>query len=623
MVRPSASRKGWLTHVRGTGGPGRAVDTSCPAATDGPLFRRIAGPVRPPVVGCVSITSTRTGAGVERVAKGLTEANLRALAGTRSFERGTGYLDAVSGIEVGDDGATATVHGTERYEVELTLDGPRGLSGECDCPYGLEGNFCKHLVALGLSLLARSASLPKQRRAARDRARTLDAWLSDLSREELLELVRDRIAEDRAFRRRLELRVASSRGDLAWARSRIRELLDIGPFAQYGYVEYAAARAYADQAGQAASAIRELTGSGRAADAIPLAQEAIRLLAGAAENVDDSDGWLGQVGAALADAHHDACRAADLDPEELAHWLVEHALHDDGDFTDIDPLDYEDVLGEQGMTALRRHAVEAWRSNRTGWAEKYLMERLAKAGGDADMVIAVHAADLAPDGSTHLTIARELDTAGRPAEALEWAERGIRDSEEAADLDAALVDYLADRYTQADRLADAVALRRDHFDAHRTLPAYQQLRAAAQAADGWPPERERALALLRADAERRPGSHSVSVLVDALLDDKDTDAAWQAATETGAHDHQWRTLADHARPARPADALAVYLRLAEPLTRQTGNALYERLVGLLLNMRDCHRRLNTPDEFTAYVTDLRTAHRRKRNLMRLMDEHGL
>ncbi|MEU9848053.1 DUF6880 family protein [Streptomyces sp. NPDC047985] len=558
-----------------------------------------------------------------RVAKSLTEANLKALAGARSFERGAGYLDAVSGIEVGEVSATATVHGTERYEVELTLDGPRGLSGECDCPYGQEGNFCKHLVALGLSLLADRASLPKQRKAARSRAQTLDAWLSGLSREELLELVRDRIAEDRQFRRRLELRVASSRGDLAWARSRIRELLDIGPFTQYGYVEYADARAYADQAGQAASAIRELTGSGRGADAITLAGEAIRLLGRAAENVDDSDGWLGQVGAALADAHHDACRAVGPDPEELAHWLVQHVLHDDSDFTDIDPLDYEDVLGEQGMTALRRHAVEAWRANRTGWAQKYLMERLAKAGGDIDMVIAVRAADLAPDGSTHLVVARELDTAGRPAEALEWAERGVRDTEDAADLDAALVDYLADRYTQADRLPDALALRRAHFDAHRTLRAYQHLRAAARTADGWPAERERALALLRADAERQPGRHSGSALVDALLDDKDIDTAWQAATETGAHDRQWLALADHARPDRPSDALDVYLRLAEPLTRQTGNAIYEQLVGLLLSMRDCHRRLDTPDEFTAYVTALRTTQKRKRNLMRLMDEHGL
>lgn len=557
--------------------------------------------------------------------RGLTEANLKKLAGGRSFERALGYLDAVSGVEVGDGWITASVHGTERYEVELALDGPDGLSGACDCPYGLEGNFCKHLVALGLTVLARPESLPRQRKAARERAQDLDGWLSALSRDELLALLREQIDEDRQVRRRLELRAASARGDLTAVRSRVRDLLDIGPFAQYGYVEYADARAYADQARQAVSAIGALTGSGRAADAITLAREAMRLLAGAVESVDDSDGRLGQVGAGLADAHLDACRAARPDPQELARWLAGHVLGDTDDgLTDIDPLDYDDVLGEEGMAALRKLAVEAWRRNRRGWAEKYLMERLAKAGGNVDAVIAVHAADLAPNGHTHLVIARELEAAGRFDEALEWAERGIREARELSAVDTALVDHLCDRYARAGRTADAVAVRRDHFGARRSLLAYQQLRAAARAADSWPAEREGALALLRADAERpRQSWYDGPVLVDALLDDKDVDAAWQAAARTGAHDRQWLALADQARATRPADALGVYLRLAEPLTKETGNTVYERLVGLLLNIRDCHRRLGTEEEFAAHVTALRTAQKRKRNLMRLMDEHGL
>lgn len=115
----------------------------------------------------------------------------------------------------------------------------------------------------------------------------------------------------------------------------------------------------------------------------------------------------------------------------------------------------------------------------------------------------------------------------------------------------------------------------------------------------------------------------VDALLDALLDDKDVDAAWQAATQTRAHEQQWLTLADQARATRPAEALSVYLRLAEPLTKQTGNTVYEQLVGLLLSIRDCHRRLGTEDEFAVYVIALRTAQKRKRNLMRLMDEHGL
>ncbi|WP_443726296.1 hypothetical protein [Streptomyces coffeae] len=112
-------------------------------------------------------------------------------------------------------------------------------------------------------------------------------------------------------------------------------------------------------------------------------------------------------------------------------------------------------------------------------------------------------------------------------------------------------------------------------------------------------------------------------MIDALLDDKDLDAAWQAATDIGADDQQWRTLADQVRPIRPADALGVYHRLAEPLTKETGNAIYEQLASLLLSIRDCHHRLDTREEFTTYLTALRAGQKRKRNLMRLLDQHGL
>ncbi len=89
----------------------------------------------------------------------------------------------------------------------------------------MEGNFCKHMVALGLTVLAQRESLPRQRKAARDRAQDLGGWLSGLSKGELLALVRERVGEERQLRRRLELRVASARGDLAAVRARIRDLL--------------------------------------------------------------------------------------------------------------------------------------------------------------------------------------------------------------------------------------------------------------------------------------------------------------------------------------------------------------------------------------------------------------
>ena len=47
---------------------------------------------------------------------------------------------------------SATVYGSEPYEVVLSVEGHR-LDGECSCPYGQEGHFCKHCVAVALVAL--------------------------------------------------------------------------------------------------------------------------------------------------------------------------------------------------------------------------------------------------------------------------------------------------------------------------------------------------------------------------------------------------------------------------------------------------------------------------------------
>ena len=197
-------------------------------------------------------------------ALGFTDEDLRRLAGARSYERGLGYLSAVSRLEIDETAITAAVDGTDCYEVELTEDGDGRVTGRCDCPYGQEGNFCKHCVAVGLTALGRAESVPQQRSAAASRTRLLDTWLESRTREELLALVREHLADDRDLRRRLELRAATAGEDTGIVRERILSLLDTRPFARYGYVEYADARAYGQQAAEAVTALRALTVSGRA-----------------------------------------------------------------------------------------------------------------------------------------------------------------------------------------------------------------------------------------------------------------------------------------------------------------------------------------------------------------------
>ncbi|MGW2183387.1 SWIM zinc finger family protein [Streptomyces sp. NPDC001732] len=554
---------------------------------------------------------------------GFGEGDLRALAGARSFERGLGYLDAVSGLEVGDGSVTAVVHGTDVYEVELTLGGADGLLGWCGCPYGQEGNFCKHCVAVGLTVLRRAKTIPHQRAAARARASGLEAWLMALSRDELLVLVREQISEDRELRRRLELRAAAARSDHGTVRDRILSLIDPRPFARYGYVEYGAASGYARQVAEVVDALHALTAGGQATQAVGLAEEALRVLGEAYGEIDDSDGVVGEAAAAMAETHLEACGVARPDPERLAEWLVGHVLGGDSDVTDLDPLGYADVLGPSGLARLRQLAAEARRREPSGWAERYLMERLVKAEGDVDALVALHARDLDPSGATHLRIAEELESASRADEALVWAERGLRDCASEMNVDGRLVDYVCFRYGKAGRATDVVAVRRDRFRVERSLTAYRQLRSAARVADCWEAERTAALATLGEDSLREPGGrHGGPVLIDVLLDDGDLDAAWREAA-VRADDRQWEQLADLSRETHPAKALAVYLRLVERLKGPTGDRAYEHLARLLLGARDCHRALGTEEVFTGYLAGLRTELGRRRKLMSILDRYGV
>lgn len=583
-----------------------------------------------------------------------TEDDLVRLAGTRSYTRGQGYTGAVTRLRRDGDGTvTALVSGTEVYEVALWLTGEDGPDGECDCPYGRQGHFCKHCVAVGLVLLdgAQFQGVPAQRGGS-----VLREWLAALTREQLCALVEERLGRDREWRRALELRAevaqaargGSGAGDQAGAaggvRARILELVDAGRFSRDGFVGYADAHAFGDQVTEAVGALRTLTGAGRAERAVVVAREAIETVLRGYECVDDSSGYVGGAVNDLADAHLEACRACRPDPGETGRWLAGRILHDDYGTPAWDLEAYHDVLGPAGLAEVRRLAEEAYAHRPSGWAEKQLLESLHQAAHDVDALVDLYAQDLAPGGWTHLRIARTLDTAGRPAQALEWAGRGLRTATGEQHVHDELVDYLARRYADAGRQADTVTLRRDRFRAELTLSAYRKLRTAASHAGCWDSgegERTTALGLLRTAAaahRHTPGPHPAGsrhsshdalhmprqghALIDVLIDENELDEAWEAADGL-ASAHQWLALADASTATRPADAARVYLHEVAARKHHTGDSNYLEIARLLVKARACHERLGTQTDFTHYITQLRTEQKRKRNLMKTLDRHQL
>lgn len=246
-----------------------------------------------------------------------TETDLRRIAAPRSFERGLGYVDGISRIDVSRERATATVHGSDAYFVSLTwVNGD--LDGACTCPHGAEGFFCKHCVALGLKLL--------------------------------------------------------TMGD----------------------------------------------------DLVSAAEVKRSGLADNFEMVDESLDWVGGDVYDLFQAHRLACKASPPDVADLAGYLAKLLLRDDyGVVPDV--KEYADLLGEEGIALIRQVIADAFAREPSNWMARNWLEAQARADGDVDALVVLFATNLDSRGVAHMQIVRELESAERHAEALTWAERGLRE----------------------------------------------------------------------------------------------------------------------------------------------------------------------------------------------------
>lgn len=558
------------------------------------------------------------------VAVEVSERSVRMLADGRSFERGRAYVAAgrVRRVEVDGTTVTATVDGTSVYRVRLEVAGS-GLRGRCTCPYGAEGVFCKHCVAVALAWLADGAEVGEPRPAAlsdqRLRAFLLGqdpAWLAD----QLLAAVRT----DPLLRAGLEV-AAGADAAAAYDAGELRERL-VRAIEIVDYVDYRGAYSYFGQVGEALDAVAELVGGGFPDTAVALAEYALDLLEGAAGQVDDSDGGLGGAIARVEEIHLAACAAGMPDPVALAERLVGRALASDYEvFRTVLP-DYELVLGAAGMTRYRELVEQAWNAlppkkphdySSRRFTVTHLMEQLAESSGGADALIDVLARDMT-SGYDALRIAARLCADGRDGEALGWLERGLAEFEP----DPRLRTLAAECHVRAGRLDRAGELLWVNFAERPGLDGYQVLRDAT--GDEFPAWRDRALALLRsqppAENSWQPGR---SVLVEILLSEGDTDAAWQEAVDAGCSEELWLRLARARASTHPAAAIPVLLRGADRAIERKNRDQYRIAAGLLVEAKPLFTRCDRDEDFRDHLAALRTSHRAKRALREELDRAGL
>ena len=551
-------------------------------------------------------------------------------AGPITAERGLDYFTEglVSALEVGSSSAQAWVKGSERYQVKLSKSAER-LDFRCTCRHAADGNFCKHVVAVGLAWL--DALEPGQVEAATDPDLEIRDWLNRQPQAELASLLFDIAMRDNALHRSLRLKIdlgkrSNGASDSAtdWYRA-IDEATTVE-----GLLDWRQAPSLGDDLLTLTDALEELLNPESAALLVELSEYAIPRVEQAREQVEESCEELEQALQRLNHLHLHACNLVNPDPVELAERLFQLEMDEHLDSFYNCAKQYRELLGNSGLQHFRHLAQAEWSrvpalsaadrpqydSNRSCITR--IMTTLAELDGDLDALVAVKAHDLSA-AHRYLNIAQLYEEAGNTDMARQWAERGLAAFPHRTDN--RLRDFLVQQYLLCGRDEQALQLTWVQFDEVPSLSSYQKLQGLAQQLQRAPEQRQRALARLTEATENNPQSraNARSLRLAIALWEEDLDAAWLLSQQGDCKVESLRELARKLESTRPTDAISLYRRILEPIIQQTNNQAYQRAVGLIRRMGTLMRAQQLDAAFTAELTKLRQTYKAKRNFIKLLD----
>jgi uncharacterized Zn finger protein len=563
-------------------------------------------------------------------------AALRNVAGEKVFGRGAAYHDDghVEIVTFDKTRVLARVIGSEVYRCELIGVGKK-FSGKCSCPAFSDWDFCKHLVATALAANGLDSEALEQ---ASGRFAKIREHLRSRGVEGLVEMVVGIAERDPSLLEELELAVVAAAADdktlLAQFRKAITEATRT-----HGFVEYRDMRSWVQGIERVLEHVAALIGGGRAALVLQMLDHFFARMDEALEKIDDSDGGGGGAYAKACEIHLMACRQLKPDPVTLARVLFAREVDSEWEFFHGASEAYEDILGDLGLAEYRRLACEAWQKitplRATGsqmqddqFSARHvlgpILERFAEREGDVDGVIAIRARDLSTSYD-YLGIAQLCLDRAREPEALKWTEEGLWQFED--NPDERLILFASDLYRRIGREEDAEKLLWRAFERGPSIELYERLKSAAgiHRANA---VRDRALALLRARVGKPTGRSGISwsspieLLVRVTMAEGMLTDAWTVVNDHGCNEYLLEELAGASEQSHPAEALKVYADRVERMVRLGGPGNYEFACRVIERMRRLHEGCGEAKQHAAYLDDLRSRHKAKRNFIKLLTAGG-
>lgn len=552
----------------------------------------------------------------------LSETTLLDMAGERVYAQGEDYVRYVRGLRMTGVKAYASVQAKQVYTVELDWSGSR-LDGYCTCRHQADGNFCKHLVAVGLAAIDTGrVEVDNHSAAVSDSA--LEAIVRTMDVDKLRELVVELALRDSAVRRVVEVRAAVGAGGDEPAKAEFEEFVR-KRFMLRGFVDYRESFSVAEMAGDVLDELETFVDAGAAESVRPALLYALTSLRTIVEQADDSAGVIGNQCQRAAELYALACRRGSPDPVELAAWLVKFRAESPG-WPNLALADFVDAFDEHAL-ATYRNAVAVLDAQLAGRdqfqrseVDAMLLE-LADHDGDVDRAV-----DLlcGREHREYGAIVDRLRAAGRAEEALTWIDRAVAagrvTSRGGGNAYWLSVDDVAETYRELGRVDDAIAVLRADFVRQPSVQTYGVLRdfaAGLGRADG-----ERAWAF---DHARRLASDPYAagaVLVQLSLSENDVEAAWEAAGRYGAG-WAWRELAVRGAEARPVAAADLYRPQLDKDLRHPDTRLYPSIAETLATMADLYEQGGRSNDFAAFIAQIRHDYGRRPSLMKALAAKGL
>ena len=570
----------------------------------------------------------------------LTEAQVRALATAKVFERGQAYFAESAIYETRRQEMTLSgqCQGSdpEPYVIRVSLDKNGVADADCDCPYEYEG-ACKHTVALLLTYVHEPQRFSTG-------APSSSSSLADHSKEELISLINELTGRDPKLKAFVEINGTAHRAkqgkpiDTRALRKQARRVLHLDEY------EYRAGRKIAKDLSALGHVGEELraVGNFRNAGAVyhALLDESVKAYDNLMWQVDEN-GDLAVVVDDFAKALGDCLKKCGTKNEARADWLrcLLDALFRDHEMGGIDfASSAHDTILNQATDEEWSWVEERFRTKAAesrDWERASLVEFLA--AGLKRRKRQNEAASLVRDLGTPEQQARLLIREKKTGEAVRlineivtekpglvesFADELVQAGEKQAALEFVLArvqagdgrrsEWLAAYYRKHGSAKDALDWQRRSFLDSPSVERFKSLREVCRKTKNWQEVRAEVLSAL--EWEDR-----YAALLEIALYEGEVERALQLLPRVkgGGWRDYGQLVGEAAEKEYPREAIKIYQQKAEAAIEERSRASYQRAADFLKRVKRLFLRLDDLDGWSAYVGLLRQTYQ---HLPALQDE---